>query len=291
VRTASQQLNLLGRPARHYDEAGLLILQSYDFKGNLLEKSRQVIADSQILSVFASGAANNWQIQPYRLDWQPPAGTALDDYAGNLLDPLIYQTSIAYDALNRVKNMVYPQDVSGVRRELRPKYNRAGALESVQMDTAPFVERIAYNAKAQRVLISYGNGVMTRYSYDSKTFRLARMRTEPYTAPVSLTYSPGRGVLQDYAYTYDLAGNILSIQDRTPGCGVLNNPDSVQVSDAQLAQLLVSGDALIRKFEYDPQQLTADLLRRFGTRLHSRHLKLVERLTEIYSRCGFEELR
>jgi hypothetical protein len=41
-----------------------------------------------------------------------------------------------------------------------------------------FVERIAYNAKGQRVLIAYGNGIMTRHAYDPQTFRLLRLRTE-----------------------------------------------------------------------------------------------------------------
>ena len=41
-----------------------------------------------------------------------------------------------------------------------------------------YVQRIAYNAKGQRTLIAYGNGLMTRYAYDPATFRLARLRTE-----------------------------------------------------------------------------------------------------------------
>ena len=35
-----------------------------------------------------------------------------------------------------------------------------------------YVEHIAYNAKGQRLLIAYGNGVMTRHAYDPQTFRL-----------------------------------------------------------------------------------------------------------------------
>ena len=209
--------NLLGKLYRHHDEAGLLVFDVYDFKGNVLEKVRQVVDDD-----------------------------------GNALDPTLYETSIGYDALNRVKTMLYPRDVEGTRKELRPHYNRAGALDHVELDQTTYVERIAYNTKGQRTLIAYGNGVMTRYAYDFKTFRLARMRTERYTKPDQITYRPAGAVLQDFAYSYDLAGNILRIEDRTPGCGVLNNPDSVRVTDPQLAQLLVAGDALVRRFEYDP---------------------------------------
>ncbi len=171
--------NLLGKPYKHYDEAGLLAFEAHDFKGNVLEKARQVISDSAILAVF-DPPPSNWQMQAFRVDWQPPAGTTPETHAGNLLDLTVYRTSVAYDALNRVKTMRYPQDVGGARKELRPRYNRAGALERVELDGRSYVKRIAYNAKGQRTLIAYGNGLMTRYAYEPKTFRLARMRTERY---------------------------------------------------------------------------------------------------------------
>ena len=83
---------------------------------------------------------------------------------------------------------------------MRPRYNRAGALESVELDGATFVDHIAYNAKGQRALIAYGNGVMTRYAYDPRTFRSRAC------AP-SATRSPMRSPtcqwqrLQDFAYS------------------------------------------------------------------------------------------
>ena len=122
------------------------------------------------------------------------------------------------------------------------------------MDGTTYVERIAYNAKGQRTLIAYGNGVMTRHAYDPQTFRLVRMRTERYVKPAPLTYHPTGAPLQDFAYGYDLAGNVLNIQDRTPGCGVLNNPDALlyQGTDPALAMLLTAGNALIRRFAIRP---------------------------------------
>ena len=63
-------------------------------------------------------------------------------------------------------------DVEGNRREVRPEYNRAGGLERLFVDDALYVDRIAYDAKGQRALVAYGNGVMTRHAYDPDTFRL-----------------------------------------------------------------------------------------------------------------------
>ena len=53
-RSANGLLNRLGKPYRQYDEASLSIFETYDFKGNLLEKSRRVIKDEAILDVFSA---------------------------------------------------------------------------------------------------------------------------------------------------------------------------------------------------------------------------------------------
>lgn len=218
-------INALGKPYQHYDEAGLLTFSGYDFKGNLLDNVRNVIAESAVLAPFKAAPAN-WSITPFSVDWSSSDLSFLDTSKN-------YQTTIGYDALNRVKTMQYPLDVEISRKMLVPRYNRSGALESVQMDGTTYVERIAYNAKGQRILISYGNGFMTRYAYDPKAFRLARMRTENYTQTQPETYHPSAPAtpLQDFAYEYDLAGNILAIHDRAPGSGVPNTVSGMNALD------------------------------------------------------------
>ena len=241
-RARQARQNRLGRLQRHYDEAGLLTFDGYDFKGNVIEKARQVIADEPIR--VAMDAVRSGPVPAFQVDWQ----------LGVLLDDVRYQTSVTYDALNRIKTMRYPENVEGRRQSLQPHYNRAGALAGVTLDGETYVGHIAYNAKGQRTLIAYGNGVMTRYAYDPQTFRLIRLRTERFTLTGSYTYHPSGGLLQDFAYDYDLVGNILQITERVPGCGVRNNPDTLryQASDPALASALVVGDALVREFQYDP---------------------------------------
>jgi RHS repeat-associated protein len=250
-RDAARARNLLGQLASHYDEAGLAAITSMDFKGNVLEKSRRVIADAPILAVFDQAASHNWEITPFQVDWQP-ARQPIADVEAALLESNSYQTSATYDALNRVKQMQFPQDVEGKRRTFFPSYNPAGGLEKIFLDDALYVERITYDAKGQRSLISYGNGIMTRYAYDPQTFRLVRLRSERYMQQGGTTYTPAGSVLQDFGYHYDVVGNITSIQDRTPESGILNNPDAANAGDSELAQLLARGDALIRRFAYDP---------------------------------------
>ncbi|WKJ90074.1 SpvB/TcaC N-terminal domain-containing protein [Methylomonas montana] len=249
---AARLLNLLGKPYRHYDEAGLVSVPGYDFKGNPLSQTRQVLRDEVLLTAYRNGPERNWAIDAYRVDWQAPAGTTLEAHAQTLLDPIKYETSTRYDALNRIKSLLYPQDVSGQRQELLPVYNRAGGLAQVKLNGQIYVQQIAYSAKGQRVLVAYGNGAMSRYVYDDKTFRLLRLRSERYSQPEADRYQPGGEALQDLAYRYDLIGNILQIEDRAQGSGILNNPAAATVGDGALKQLLAAGDALLRQFDYDP---------------------------------------
>lgn len=231
-------VNLLGKLYQHFDEAGLITVESYDFMGNPLEKLRRIIRDDQILNLFDGAAAANWQVQPYRVDWQPAPGTDLADRAATLLETVAYRTSTRFDALGRLKRLLYPQAVDGTRRELRPEYDRAGNLEHLSLDNQPYIQRSAYNARGQRLLVAYGNGIMTRYNYDSQTFRLARLRSERFTQPDELTFHPTGLPLQDFSYEYDLAGNLLFLHDRAPRSGVAG-PGPGQ-------------DGLDRAFSYDP---------------------------------------
>jgi RHS repeat-associated protein len=219
--------NLCGRVYRSYDEAGLLECRAYDFDGNLLEKSRQVISDAKIVAAQGTGRAENWKNVAFRVDWTPPRATPFAAHVASLVDPTAYVTSSTYDALGRVTSLLQPRGAGPDGRRLTTlTYGRGGALNGVKLDGDVYVERIAYNARGQRILIAYGNGVMTRYTYDEKTFRLARLRTERYTGR-GTTYRRLGAALQDFAYDYDLVGNVLALHDRTPGCGVGATPNQL----------------------------------------------------------------
>ena len=67
-RAANAAANRLSKPYRQYDEAGLLVFENYDFKGNLLEKTRRVVSDESILTSFAVPPPD-WKITAFRVDW------------------------------------------------------------------------------------------------------------------------------------------------------------------------------------------------------------------------------
>jgi RHS repeat-associated protein len=219
--------NLRGRLCLHADEAGELTLERYDFKGNLTEKVRRVVDPAALADPL------------FRIDWDNAPALAAQDY----------RVSSRYDALDRAISVQYPADVTGARKQLVPAYDRSGALARLDLDGASFVTRIAYDAKGQRTLVAYGNGLLTACAYDPATFRLARLWSGAATAGAGGRYQPGGAALQNLGYAYDLAGNVSAIVEVVPGCGVMNN--AADPANPALTVKLGAGDALVRTFGYD----------------------------------------
>jgi RHS repeat-associated protein len=185
--------NLRGRPYKQYDGAGVLISETFDFKGNRLAASRRLAV-----------------VYEQTPDWLPLSGVAIADLdaieqSHGLLQAEAFTTSTAYDALNRPFTIRLPDSTA-----IELGYNEANLLERVDAtlrgssQSTPFVSGIDYNEKGQRERILYGNGTETFSSRDPLTFRLVRL----------LTLRRGEGaVLQDLRYTHDPAGNITEIGD------------------------------------------------------------------------------
>ncbi len=229
TRTARRNLNLLGRLMAQRDEAGLVTFGSYDFKGNGTSRSRRVIKDDVLLAVFTGlPAMGSWKVAPYRVDWAKPMADAD-------LDTQTFTTDAAFDALGRIKWSLYPVP-TGPRPKLVPSFNEAGALRSLALDGITLVEHIAYNPKGQRTLMiaavaktagTIDKRVLTRYAYDSTTFRLLRMRSEFCTADASRNLTPLGNPLQDTGYLYDRAGNIWKQLERITDGGYSPTKDAL----------------------------------------------------------------
>ncbi|MDO8997277.1 MAG: hypothetical protein Q7U77_11680, partial [Sediminibacterium sp.] len=228
--TTPSTFNLNGKAYQSYDEAGFVETPVFDFKGNLLTKNRQVISSATLKA----------QLDTYT--------TFIVDWTGlpSILDSFVFETNMEYDALNRITKLTLPLDLETDRREIIPGYNSAGALEKVELKdastTTTYVENIAYNAKGQRLMIAFGNDVMTRYAYDPITFRLLRQRSEKYTKTQvgnTITYAYSSGTTkQDDGFNFDLIGNIVKILTRVTDCGISSGA--------------LGSNALDREFEYDP---------------------------------------
>jgi RHS repeat-associated protein len=190
--------NLRGQVVQVFDQAGVVNTDNYDFKGNLLRSWRQL--------AVAYKTTLNWV-------------TTVP------LQANIYISRTRYDALNRPIELTSPDN-----SVVRPGYNEASLLERVEVNLrgvrqngqpvwTPFATNIDYDAKGQRTLIDYGNGVRTTYAYDPRTFRLVHLltRRNAVAFPDDCPQPPPAGwpgcQVQNLHYTYDPAGNITHIRD------------------------------------------------------------------------------
>ncbi|ALN80702.1 SpvB/TcaC N-terminal domain-containing protein [Lysobacter antibioticus] len=240
----AQRLNLRTRIYRHSDSAGVATnarldangkpTEAYDFKGNLLRNTRQLVSDYK--------AIPDWLNNPQ-------------------LDAETFEGSTRYDALNRPIQSIAPHSSLGRGKfnVIQPVFNEASLLERMDVwleraaepaglldapDEPPSpvgVADIDYDAKGQRTLIDYktrdATVIRTTYTYDRETFRLTHLYTRrgvdpatvqgvaftddcdspnppPATVAAPKTPPGGRGCgLQNLHYTYDPAGNITHIRD------------------------------------------------------------------------------
>ncbi len=206
------------------DQAGVVTSEEYDFKGNLLRSNRQLTEEYK-----------------REVDWSGSPTLETTDTGAEK----VYRSKTTYDALNRPVRLVTPH-CEGMRPNVvQPGYNEANLLETIYVwlrreevipdellepNTADFraVKNINYNAKGQRELIEYGNGVKTAYTYDPQTFRLVHLFTTrgttfpedcdnptpcgdpPQDCPQRRLFPCG---VQNLQYTYDPVGNITTIHD------------------------------------------------------------------------------
>jgi RHS repeat-associated protein len=190
--------NLRGKPYQHKDTAGVVQIDGYDFKGNPVSSTRQLIKDYK--------STPDWSQSP-------------------TLETEIFTKSARFDALNRPIQLIAPHSnqVNTKLNIIQPSYNEANLLDKVNVwlnqNTAPTtllnpttanfkaVTNIDYDAKGQRIKIEYneaGNLFFTQYEYDKQTFRLNHLLT---------ARAADRRALQDLSYTYDPVGNITEIRD------------------------------------------------------------------------------
>ncbi|MEJ7608186.1 MAG: RHS repeat-associated core domain-containing protein [Bryobacteraceae bacterium] len=193
--------NQHGRAVHFFDQAGVITIEEYDFKGSPLASLRLLAQEYKAA-----------------LDWSTTVPLAADKYT----------SSTRFDALNRPISVTAPD-----HSVYRPTFNEANLLEKVAVNlrgaqtATPFVSGIEYNAKGQRMLIEYGNNVRTEYAYDPLAFRLTNLKSTRLT---------DQARLQDLSYTYDPAGNITHIRDTAQQTIYFNNqvvtPDNNYTYDA-----------------------------------------------------------
>ena len=123
-----------------------------------------------------------------------------------------FMTQWSYDAADRVSVLTYPGGKGGQAGEqVKHVYNTRGLLEQLYRQsptpTYTYVDKTDYNALGQPIDRWLGGGGVVRQHYDytaAENYRLTGLRSG---------VSPNYNTLQNLTYTYDDAGNVLSITD------------------------------------------------------------------------------
>ncbi|MFG2104616.1 SpvB/TcaC N-terminal domain-containing protein [Micromonospora echinaurantiaca] len=178
-------LGLHGVPYLVFDQAGQVRVPEVDFKGNPRRAERRLATDVDGPDWSAVAAA--------------PDHAALLAAAAPLLESEVFATSGEYDALNRPTLVTLPDAT-----ELRPTYLEGGMLGRLtarlrgQGAEVEFLAEQDYDALGRRRFARHGNGLVTEYFYDPRTFRLERLVTA--------------GV-RELRYTYDPVGNLTRVAE------------------------------------------------------------------------------
>jgi insecticidal toxin complex protein TccC len=158
--TQDKATNRYGTLIAHYDQAGLTEITENDFKV-------QTLKSSYILRRNYKQEAN-WQ------NVESITTTHAD------LEREIFNSSVNYNAIGEIIEKTDPQNNVHI-----PVYDTAGRVKQIKLRKRgeaikTRVSDISYNSKGQRISITCGNCVETRYSYsyDSKTVRLTKLESQ-----------------------------------------------------------------------------------------------------------------
>ncbi|QNR24556.1 SpvB/TcaC N-terminal domain-containing protein [Croceimicrobium hydrocarbonivorans] len=174
----------------------------YNLKGQLVElKDLSGIINYQGYTMFAKELSNSRQMATeYKtaLDWNNPV----------TLNPDKYTSSFEYNALGMTLS-----ETKADKSKISSNYSLRGLLKSINTSfsdqtSQSIIDNISYDAKGQRSLVEYGNGVQSSYQYEVTTLRLSQLKS---------TYIGDKAskVLQDLDYTYDPVGNVSQIVDNS----------------------------------------------------------------------------
>ncbi|WP_424095129.1 toxin TcdB middle/C-terminal domain-containing protein [Moorena producens] len=210
--------NLRGQLYQLRDQSGVITNSTYNLQGNSLETTRQLTKNYQDYV--------NW-----------------DDTVE--LEEESYTSKFAFNAIQQLIAETTPD--GSVKTN---NYNLLGLLEKITVTLPdgtlqPIINDIEYDAKGQRVAVSYGNGVKTSYSYEETTWRLIKLYSSRSNR--DRNSQERKSVLQDIAYTYDPVGNITRLKDNSYATVFYNNQRVEPLSD-------YTYDALYRLIEANGRQ-------------------------------------
>ncbi|WP_395593402.1 RHS repeat-associated core domain-containing protein [Pseudomonas sp. B26140] len=186
---AEVALNLAGQCVSHYDAAGLVQSNSVALTGVPQSITRRLLKDADDPDTVVDWRGGNASV------WN--GSLAAEDFTHLTVIDATGAVYASTDAAGNQQRVTY--DVAGLL---------AGSWLTVKGHTEQVVVKArAYSATGQALREEHGNGVLTLWTYEAETQRLARIET---ARPVG--HVCGAKVLQDLSYEYDPVGNVLGVR-------------------------------------------------------------------------------
>ncbi|MBF8792537.1 RHS repeat protein [Pseudomonas monteilii] len=186
----AQAHNLVGQAVSHYDPAGLVKTTSITLTGVPSAVTRQLLKHADNPDIAA-----DWQGEGAS-DWD--TRLALETYTTQSTADATGTQVTTLDAAGHLQRVAF--DVAG---------QLSGSWLTIKGKAEQtIVKAVSYAATGQKLREEHGNGVVTTYTYEPMTQRLASIKTERPTGHAS-----GAKVLQDLRYAYDPVGNVLKIRN------------------------------------------------------------------------------
>ena len=119
-----------------------------------------------------------------------------------LTNPLALSTQFTYDSWGRIQSVTYPDN-----EVVSYAYDLGGQLQSISNNSNyTYLDNVAYDRFGAKVSQTYGNGLVTDYTYENLTRRLSQISV---TDNSSNPYS-------DIQYGYDPVGNVTQANSTCP---------------------------------------------------------------------------
>ncbi|MBF8743992.1 RHS repeat protein, partial [Pseudomonas guariconensis] len=190
VTQRARDFNLVGQVVSHYDPAGLAKTNSIGLSGAPSSVTRRLLKEADNPDI-----ASDWQGEEAS-DWD--TRLALETYMTQSTTDATGTQVTTLDAAGNLQRVAY--DVAG---------QLSGSWLTIKGKAEQtIVKAVSYAATGQKLREEHGNGVVTTYTYEPMTQRLASIKTERPTGHAS-----GAKVLQDLRYAYDPVGNVLKIRN------------------------------------------------------------------------------
>lgn len=212
-RQGAEEANARGRIVETFDQSGVSRTPTYDFKGNVVKATRQLV-----------------KLNKGIVDWCSEVE----------LEAETYEEVVHNNALNKVTRTILPDGTKTLytyNDRMMPRAVSTTLAGSGEEQTV--IKETTYDSKGQRTKVIHGNGVETRVSYDKVNFKIRRILTirrrarNTASTTSAESGSPSRSSsssespskrrkprrqsqaekLQDLQYTYDASGNITHISD------------------------------------------------------------------------------